>query len=103
MVMTARRKKTDGTANKAQLIRDAFKVHGINAPAKDIQTFTEEKGAKVAAAQISNIRTKMKNGRKKGSNGHVTADELIKARTLADGIGGVGRAKELLDILERLS
>ena len=97
--------------NKAQLIRDALKKHGIDAPAKDIQTECEAQGASVAAAQISNIRTKLKGGKpgrkakkaaSNGAAGGVTADELIQARVMADKVGGVARAKELLDILNRL-
>jgi hypothetical protein len=95
--------------NKAQLIRDALKKLGIDAPAKDIQAECEAHHATVAPAQISNIRTKMKekgtgkSGRK-GSGGGVsaTADELIEVRTMAEKIGGVDRARALLDILDRL-
>lgn len=95
--------------NKAQLIRDALKKLGIDAPAKDVQAYTESHGATVAPAQISNIRTKLKEraagkGKKKsgGASGTVTADELVQARVMAAKVGGVERAKELLDILNRL-
>lgn len=95
--------------NKAQLIRDALKKLGIDAPAKDIQAYTESHGAVVAPAQISNIRTKLKEqaagkGKKKagGSGDTVTAEELVQARVMAAKVGGVERAKQLLDILNRL-
>ena len=39
---------------------------------------------------------------KAGVGGAVTAQELIQVRVLADKVGGVVRAKELLDILVRL-
>jgi predicted flavoprotein YhiN len=103
----AKKARSSDSLNKAQLIRDAFKKHGIDAAAKDVQAYTESHGATVAAAQISNIRTKLKGGNgvktAKGKGGAVTADELIQARSMADKVGGVGRAKELLDILARLS
>lgn len=96
--------------NKAQLIRDALKKLGIDAPAKDIQAECEAHHATVAPAQISNIRTKLKekspgkSARKSsGSSGvAATAEELLEARVLAEKIGGVERARALLDILDRL-
>lgn len=94
--------------NKAQLIRDALKKLGIDAPAKDIQAECEAHHATVAPAQISNIRTKLKekgsgkSGRKAGGGVSATADELIEVRTMAEKIGGVDRARALLDILDRL-
>lgn len=103
----AKKARSSESPNKAQLIRDAFKKHGLDAAAKDVQTYAESHGATVAAAQISNIRTKLKGGNgakpSKGRGGAVTADELIQARSMADKVGGVVRAKELLDILARLS
>jgi hypothetical protein len=108
---TAVAKKTrskDGL-NKAQLIRDALKKLGMEAAAKDVQAYTESHGATVAPAQISNIRTKLKDGstgkgkKKSGAaGGTVTADELVQVRVMAAKVGGVERAKELLDILNRL-
>jgi len=100
---------TAETVNKAQLIRDALKKLGIDAPAKDIQAECEAHSATVAPAQISNIRTKLKekgsakSSRKNGSAGvSATADELLEIRTMAEKIGGVQRARALLDILDRL-
>lgn len=104
--------KKSGTAeavNKAQLIRDALKKLGIDASAKDIQAECEVHHVTVAPAQISNIRTKLKEkgsskSRKAGSGSGMaaTADELIEVRTMAEKIGGVQRAKALLEILDRL-
>lgn len=94
--------------NKAQLIRDALKKLGIDAPAKDIQAECEAHHATVAPAQISNIRTKLKekapgkSGRKGSAGVAATADELLEVRTMAEKIGGVERARALLDILDRL-
>lgn len=108
-VAVAKKGRAKEGLNKAQLIRDALQKLGIDAPAKDVQTFTESHGASVAPAQISNIRTKLKErsagkGRKKsgGAGGAVTADELVQVRVMAAKVGGVERAKELLDILNRL-
>jgi hypothetical protein len=102
-----RGRKSDGP-NKAQLIRDALKKLGLDAPAKDIQAYTESQGATVAPAQISNLRTKLKErgngrGRKaKSASGAITGDDLLQARDMAEKVGGVERAKELLDILDKL-
>ncbi|MBL9082180.1 MAG: hypothetical protein JNK76_10265 [Planctomycetales bacterium] len=106
---TKRGRSKDGV-NKAQLVRDAFAKLGIDASAKDVQAECDAHGVTIAPAQISNIRTKIKEGKKPGrrgakaggsSNG-ITADELIQARVMADKVGGVARAKELLDVLQQL-
>ena len=109
--VVAKKVRTKEGPNKAQLIRDALKKLGIDAPAKDVQAYTESHGATVAPAQVSNIRTKLKErsagkGKKRNGgdvpSGAVTADELVQARNMAEKVGGVERAKELLDILNRL-
>lgn len=111
MIKGATLSKKSGAAeavNKAQLIRDALKKLGIDAPAKDIQAECEAHNATVAPAQISNIRTKLKekgtgkSGRKGSGGVAATADELLEVRTMAEKIGGVERARALLDILDRL-
>lgn len=109
MIKGATLSKKSGTAeavNKAQLIRDALKKLGIDAPAKDIQAECEAYDVTVAPAQISNIRTKLKekgSGKsRKGSAVAATADELLEVRTMAEKIGGVERTRALLDILDRL-
>ncbi|MCE9606961.1 MAG: hypothetical protein K8U03_18915 [Planctomycetia bacterium] len=97
--------------NKAQLIRDALKKLGIDAAAKDIQAECEAHNVSVAPAQISNIRTKLKEhgggksarkGTGSSAGASATAEELLQARILAEKIGGVERARALLDILDRL-
>jgi hypothetical protein len=104
----AKKAKSKGGVNKAQLIRDALKKLGIDAPAKDVQAYAQAQGVTVAPAQVSNIRTKIKErssgkGKKKAATGGgVTANELVQARNMAEKVGGVERAKELLDILNRL-
>lgn len=103
-----KRARSKAGVNKAQLVREAFEKLGIDASAKDVQAACDAHGVKIAPAQISNIRTKMKvgsSGRKAGKTtvgGGVTAQELIQVRIMADKVGGVARAKELLDILYRL-
>jgi hypothetical protein len=109
--MTATKRKKDGgegEINKAQLIREAFEKHGLDATAKQVQEFCAEKGAKdVAAAQISNVRQTVKGGggrkRSKINGEAVTASELIQVKALAEKCGGVERAAQLLDILGKLS
>ncbi len=103
-----KRSRSKSGVNKAQLVREAFEKLGIDASAKDVQAACDAHGVKIAPAQISNIRTKLKvghSGRKAGKvnvGGAVTAQELIQVRIMADKVGGVVRAKELLDILVRL-
>jgi hypothetical protein len=114
---TAARKKSGEGVNKAALIREALEKLGVDSPAKAVQDYTAAQGAIVAPAQISNIRTKMKDGGKtspktqgrskngsSSSNGdmHVSANDLIQARAMAEKVGGVARAKLLLDILDKL-
>ena len=105
----AKKARSTETLNKAQLIRDALKKLGIDAPAKEVQEYAEAQGATVAPAQISNLRTKLKGGKPAGRGkkvavaaGSVTANELVQARNMAEKVGGVERAKELLDILDGL-
>lgn len=107
--VVAKKGRSKEGPNKAQLIRDALKKLGIDAPAKDVQGYTESHGASVAAAQVSNIRTKLKEGssgsgkkRGKGAAGPITGDDLLEVRAMADKVGGVERAKELLEILNKL-
>jgi hypothetical protein len=109
---TAKKKPQDGV-NKAALIREALDKLGIDAPAKAVQEYATAQGATISAAQISNIRTKIKHGGSKkparkakasSTNGdmHVSANDLIQARSMAEKLGGVQRAKALLDILDKL-
>lgn len=105
---TVTRGRAKMSVNKAQLVREAFEKLGIDASAKEIQAACNAHGVTIAPAQISNIRTKLKVGNtgrkssKAGVGGAVTAQELIQVRILADKVGGVVRARELLDILYRL-
>ncbi len=109
----AKKAKSSEGANKAQFIRDALDKLGIDAPAKEIQALAAEQKMEIAPAQISNIRTKLKEGggkRKKGraakastgGNDSRIASDLIQARVMADKMGGVERAKTLLDLLNKL-
>lgn len=97
--------------NKAQAIRNAFDaLKDLDASAADIQAHvvSAHPGTEVAPAQISNIRTKLKEqkgckaARKGGKEPAYTESELVGARTLAEKVGGVERAKTLIDILFRL-
>ncbi|MBA4016557.1 MAG: hypothetical protein C0483_05160 [Pirellula sp.] len=107
-VTAAKRGRSKAGVNKAQLVREAFEKLGIDASAKDVQAACDAHGVKIAPAQISNIRTKLKEGRsgrkvvKTTVVGGVTAKELIQVRIMAEKVGGIARAKELLDILHRL-
>jgi len=93
--------------NKAQSIRDALEKLGMEATAKQIQEFCAAAGVPdVAPAQISNIRTKLRGGADKSQRVAegitATSVELLQAKTLAEKLGGVVRAQELLGLLVKL-
>lgn len=110
----AKKARSAEEVNKAQLIRDAFNKIGIDAPAKEIQAYTKAHGGEVAPAQVSNIRTKLKEqaggGSAKGRKGKaaasgggvLTGEALLQVRNFAEKIGGLERTKELIGILEKL-
>jgi len=110
--INARRNKAAGI-NKALFIREAFEaLKDLEAPAKAVLAHIAEHhkdAGVVSPAQISNIRTKLRDAKKpkkagkRGSNcEQVTEAELVGAKKLADTVGGVERAKVLLEILVKL-
>lgn len=93
--------KKAGTINKAQCIRDALTKLGIDTSAKKIQEECAQHKADVAPAQISNIRTKLKQGPAgKATKGHgskrtcvdgPSVEEMAQILKLAQQMGGLRR------------
>jgi hypothetical protein len=84
--------------NKAALIREV-QAQKPDATAKEIVDALAAKKVKVTAAYIYAL--KAKNGKPKAAalNG---VDALVKAKKMADALGGVDAARELLAALSRL-
>ena len=99
--------------NKTQLILDAL---AKNPEASPMEIAEKLKAYKISAAYVSNIKFTKKaaktkrqpgRGRRGSSRGaagdNVSVASLMKAKRLADELGGVERAKTLLDALSKLT
>jgi hypothetical protein len=122
--MKARRKKRKYTkrsssngVNKAQAIRDMAKQLGKKARPRDIIAALAVKKISVSSPQVSSTlkAAGMRRGRRRrkvvaavaakpaSSNGHgLEINELVKAKKLAEEVGGTAKLKELAAALERL-
>src|SRR5262245_8856766 len=94
--------------SKAQAIRDQFASLGAKARPKDVIAALKAKGIVVSSAQVSNIKASQRKGKSRGkaaraADGTFTLEALVDAKKLADRLGGVEAARELLDALSRLS
>jgi len=97
--------------NKSQAIRDALKQHPKAGP-KEISEILSKQGIKVSAVFVSNVKSisKKKRGRRKKATAavkpavsdKVSISTLVQAKNLADQIGGVEKAKQMLDTLAKL-
>ena len=89
--------------NKSALIRE-FMAKKPDATAKEIVDALAAKKVKVTAAYIYAL--KAKNGKPKAGKAKSTAlggvDALVKAKKMADQLGGVDQARELLATLAQL-
>ena len=94
--------------NKAQLIKDALAATPDASPA-EIAKSLKKHG--ITAAYVSNIKStaqpKKKRGRPAGKKAGTSSDkvslgQLVKAKKLADALGGVDKAKGLLDAVAKL-
>jgi hypothetical protein len=101
------------TINKSQAIRD-YLATNPNATPSVIREALENKGIKVGASLISQIKYKpgSSHGRRRGrpaaarparqGREAVNIELLLGAKAIADRLGGVARAKEALAMLDRL-
>ena len=92
--------------NKAQLIKDAL---AANPKATPIEIAKSLKKHGITANYVSNIKftKKKKRGRPPAKKSATTSDKislgaLVKAKKLADELGGVDKAKSLLDAVAKL-
>jgi hypothetical protein len=99
--------------NKSAAIRDYLSSNPSATPSTIIEDL-KKKGLKVGASLVSQVKygqMKGKSGRRKpgrragaSANGsRVDIDQLVQAKSLADKMGGVARAKEALAMLAKLS
>lgn len=95
--------------SKAACIRAAFGVLGLGASVGEVQEHCRKSGHKhvLLDSQISSLRQKLKvkgkkSPKKSSPNGEILAHELIEARVSAEKLGGVVRAKAVMDILHQL-
>ncbi len=96
--------------NKAQLIKDAMAAKPDASPIEIAKTL---KKYGITANYVSNVKSagspkkKKKRGRPSGKKSTTTSDkvslgDLVKAKKLADELGGVDKAKSLLDAVAKL-
>ncbi len=95
--------------NKAQLIKDAM---AANPKASPIEIAKSLKKHGITADYVSNVKStaspkKKKRGRPAAKKSTTTSDkislgDLVKAKKLADELGGVDKAKSLLDAVAKL-
>jgi hypothetical protein len=95
--------------NKAQLIKDAMAASPKASPA-EIAKSLKKHG--ITAAYVSNVKStaspkkKKKRGRpaakKSTTSDKLSLGALVKAKKLADELGGVDKAKSLLDAVAKL-
>ncbi len=93
--------------NKTQLIKDALAATPDASPA-EIAKSLKKHG--ITATYVSNVRAKAQPKKKKRttkkkaatSSDKVSLGDLVKAKKLADELGGVDKAKSLLDAVAKL-
>ena len=99
--------------NKSAAIRDYLASNPSATPSTIIEDL-KKKGLKVGASLVSQVKygqMKATNGRRKpgrpagaSANGsRVDIDQLVQAKSLADKLGGLEKAKQALNILAKLS
>ncbi len=106
-------RKKKARVNKSQVVRDYMAANPEVGP-KGVSAALKKKGIKVSPQMVSTIKTKAKkksSGKKRGRPakkklarraGGLNIDTLVKAKKLADRMGGVDKAKEALDALAKL-
>ena len=106
------KKKT--SVNKSALIREFI---GKGLSPKEVMAAMKKKGHTVSAAYVSTVKSNSKTPAKskapaksktatksKVAKSHTLAvSDLMKAKTFVAGVGGIKKAKELVEMLEKLS
>ena len=102
--------------NKSQAIRD-FLAANPQATPNEIVAGLKQQGITVSPGLASNVkytsgrRTAKRRGRppgrgrgvRRGSNGALTANDLLEAKKLADQLGGIEQARKALETLQELA
>lgn len=92
---------------KAQAVRDALTANP-DASAMDVVAELKAKRMKVTPQVVYAVKARMGKGKKRrgrkaaSSNGAFTIDNLILAKKLAEQLGGVEKAKAIIDALSKL-
>jgi len=110
MAKKAAKKAPKKEVNKTQLIKEALAKSPNGSPSEIAE---ELKAHGITAQYVSTVKNTLKKkkgtkkvGRKaasKGREGSVNRSDLVRAKKLADELGGVQKAKELLDIIGELT
>ena len=104
----AKRKRARGGPNKSDAIRD-YLAKNKDAKPKEIIEALAKQGIKVSQALVGNVKftsgkktvkAKKKAGRPPRAD--LTAADLLEAKRLADQLGGISKAKQALETLEKL-
>ena len=112
------KKRSAAGANKSQAIRDYLSAQPEATP-NEIVAGLKQQGITVSPGLASNVkytsgrasrkvrgrrgrRVGRPAGRTRGSNGALSASDLIEAKKLADQLGGIEQARRALEALEEL-
>lgn len=108
------KKKSRGGVNKSEVVRKYLGEHP-DKPPREVAADLTAQGVAVSAAYVSNIKSgsKLKKKTRRVGRPRKTAAptnnmtdavaNLIRAKKLADELGGIQKAKEAMDALARLS
>lgn len=106
----AKRKRARGGPNKSQAIRDYF-AKNRNAKPKEVIEALAKLGIEVSHALVGNVKygsgkkaVKVKKTSRAGrpQRAVLSADDLLQAKRMADQLGGISKAKQALETLEKL-
>lgn len=102
----ARTKKSEHGAKTKAI--SAYLEANKNAKVSEVVAALAEQGITVSPAAVYNFKARQKMGRKRNKarqSGHtvdLSISELLAAKKLVDEVGGVAKAREALDALEKL-
>ncbi len=96
--------------NKAEEIRTLFRERGLDTAPKDIIAALAKRRIEVSPAQVSNVKTAMKEGKGQSGRGRrgrpaangMNFDALLDAKRLVDATGSADAAKRAIDVLTQL-
>ena len=107
--MAKKKAKKKSQPNKTQLIKDALKANPKASPAELAKKLGKHGiSAQYVSVVKSNMKKKtgkktgMRKGTGKKKEAAFTVSELVKASKLAEELGGVEKAKEVLSVLGKL-